>query len=84
MALKYRPIMKRIRDRGWPIEQAFAVPVGSIHRRPSYDLILRLKDRLSGSKSGSNKVTASRVADLCARTQDRLRRKPRQLATWPN
>jgi hypothetical protein len=33
--LRYRPIMKRIRDRGWPVEQAFMVPVGSIHRRPS-------------------------------------------------
>jgi hypothetical protein len=31
--LPYRPIMKR-RARGWPLEQALAVPVGSVHRRP--------------------------------------------------
>jgi hypothetical protein len=33
-SLPYRPIMKRIQDRGWPIEQALTVPVGSVHRRP--------------------------------------------------
>ena len=32
--LSYRAIMKRIQDRGWLIEQALQVPVGSVHRRP--------------------------------------------------
>jgi hypothetical protein len=32
--LPYRAIMKR-KDRGWPIEQALMVPVGSVHRRPT-------------------------------------------------
>jgi hypothetical protein len=31
--LSYRPIMKRIRDRGWPIDRAFQVPIGE-NRRP--------------------------------------------------
>lgn len=30
--LRYRPIVKRIQDRGWPISAALSVPVGSVHR----------------------------------------------------
>lgn len=33
-SLKYRPIMKRIQDRGWPIADALAIPVGSARPRP--------------------------------------------------
>lgn len=31
--LSYRPIVKRVRDRGWSIEEATTIPVGSVWRR---------------------------------------------------
>jgi hypothetical protein len=30
--LRYRPIVKRIQDRNWPIDVALSTPVGSIHK----------------------------------------------------
>lgn len=30
--LPYRPIMKRIQDRRWPLERALMVPIGSVRR----------------------------------------------------
>lgn len=30
--LRYRPIVKRIQDRNWPVELALTTPVGSVHK----------------------------------------------------